>query len=292
MDDLNNTLLNNLSIIYKNEKCLLLGFNDLTIYHSQLFQNKFSNNDLISIVCCFDNKYNICLIFTLNKLKKNIGLSILDIEELNPGFPSFIQNKFIKFEVILDNKVIILASHNNRGLLKFELKSIHEPKINFSLLINEFEDFNTINRSSHTLYYENIFVCSNLNLSEKIYASTNKFLDVLDMNKKKPLNKFEFFKNTDKNYRKSYNSKENINDGKNPFKQNKGYVTSNGCDKRNIIFSHLNEKFEIKAEENKINITNSIKKILKTFNAKSSNILNSFQANLNLQKIMENEQCN
>lgn len=205
MDEINNSLLNNLSVIYKNDKSVLLGFNDLNIYHSQTF---FSYNfqEFISIVCCFDDEYNICLIFTMNKNKKNLGLSILEIEEINPGGNSFIQNKFISFEVIFKEKITIFASHNNRGLLKFDLKNIHDNKRNLSVLINEFEDYDVINNNSNTLYYKKIFYDDGLFDNEKIFASTEKFLDVLDLNKNKLIQQIKF-ENSDKGYLKDYSDK-------------------------------------------------------------------------------------
>jgi hypothetical protein len=205
MDELNNSLLNNLSVIFKNDKSVLLGFNDLNIYLSQLF---FSYNfqELISIVCCFDNEYNICLVFTLNKNKKNLGLSILDIEEVNPGGHSYIQNKFTHFEVIFKERITIIASHNNRGLLKYDLKSIHDYDRNSNVLINEFEDFDVINNYGNILHYKNLFYDDNLYDNEKIFASTTRFLDVLDLNKNK-LNQQMEFKKLNKIFLKEYSNK-------------------------------------------------------------------------------------
>jgi len=196
MEDLNNLLLNNLSVIFKNDKSVLLGFNDMNIYHSQIFFS-YNTQEMISLVCCFNNRYNICFIFSLNKNKKNLGLNILEIEELNPGGSCFIQNKFICFKVIFKERITIFATHNNRGLLKFDMKSIDDSCTNYNVLINEFEDFDVINNNSNTLYYKQLFYDDSSFDKEKIYASTNRFLDVLDLNKYK-LNQQIKIKNNNK----------------------------------------------------------------------------------------------
>lgn len=260
MDDMHNLLINNLSIIFKSEKSVLLGFNDFNIYHSQIFYRN-NSEDLISIVCCFDNKFNICLIFTLNKQKKNLGLSILEIEELNPGFPSFIQNKFLKFEIVFNDFINIFASHNNKGLLKFTLKNLLDAKKSLNVLINEFEDYDNINSVSNTLSYTNIFYEANLYNSEKIYAVTSKFLDVLDLNKNKIIsNKFEIKKNEKEslfgNYRN--NNRENNSFGGNIKKAENSNVNfiDNLADKINKEATDLTEEIKKTIKINKVSLKN------------------------------------
>ncbi len=279
MDDLYRIILNNLSIIFKSEKNVLLGFNDFNVYHNQVFYQN-SSEDLICIVCCFDNKFNICLILSLNKKKINLGLSILEIEDINHGWPSYIQNKFTKFEIVFGDFVNIYASHNNRGLLKYTLRNIHDSKKKLNVLINEFEEYYNNNCISNTLTYNNIFYEANLHNSEKLYASTGKFLDVIDLNTNKIItNGYEIKKKDKGNLSSIY---DNTHKGLSLISENDIKLNNSNTNYIEILADKLNKEAP--------NLSDEIKKIIKlkklNFNnetkAKKNNIFSDYENNFEI----------